>query len=153
MKKSFWSPTSILIDPLRGQQSCKNNWNRSRAAPSHPVSRFGCAWSRVKMQGSWFLLFLVRFRCSWERFGAPLGWVFHLLGWSWERLGFFLGLFSSSWGPSWPPRRPPRGLRGPLGSSPAAPECDFDLLTWPSELLRRPFTSSRRFGRRFGDLF
>ena len=40
MKKSFWSPTSILIDPLRGQQSCKNNWNRSRAAPSHPVSRY-----------------------------------------------------------------------------------------------------------------
>ena len=41
-------------------------------------------------------------------------------------------------------------LWGSVGISPAAPSCDFVLLTRPSELLRLRFTSSRGFGRRFG---
>ena len=78
-------------------------------------------------------------------------------------LGFFVvfsgGLenvwpfFSSSWVPNCPPWSPFKSQRGPLGSSPAAAEWEFNLLTTTSELLRRLLTSSTGLGEALWDRF
>ena len=69
------------------------------------------------------------------------------------RFFFFFCLFFSSWRPSWPPRSSAKGLWGPLGSSPASPECDFEFLTNPFQPFRRFFYVYQKLVEAFWDLF
>ena len=77
-------------------------------------------------------------------FGGFLGLIFPVL---WGLLGAFGGFHDPLGGFL----GPPRCSRGPLGTSPGALWCGFELPNRPPELLRQPVRFPRSSRRRFGN--